>query len=403
MKRERVVLAYSGGLDTSVAIHWLREKYGLDVVAVCVDLGQGRELKEVERKAWKLGCVDVTVEDAREVFCDEFVSAAIRANALYEGQYPLSTALARPLIARCCVLAARRVKAGFVAHGSTGKGNDQVRFDVSFASLAPDLKVIAPVREWDMTRGKEIEYAKKHGIPVPVDIDRPYSADMNLWGKSTECGVLEDPWRAPPRDAYDWVRPVEDAPDRPESIEINFKQGVPCGLNGKPVKLINIIEKLNALGAKHGVGFVDMMENRLVGIKSRETYEAPGATIIITAHRDIESLTLTRDLHHFKRIAEERFSELIYDGLWYTQLREALDAFFRRSQRDVEGTVRVRLFKGRCLVVGRKSGRSLYDEGLATYDAGDVFDHSAAAGFIHVWGLPHATVSRVERKRRKKG
>ncbi|MEW6201123.1 MAG: argininosuccinate synthase, partial [bacterium] len=354
----------------------------------------------VERKAWKLGCVDVIVVDARESFCKEYLTPAIRANAVYEGKYPLSTALARPLIAQRVVEAARRHKAKFVAHGATGKGNDQVRFDVSFAALAPELKIIAPVREWSMTREQEIEYAKKNNIPVPVDVHNPYSIDANLWGKSTECGVLEDPWVEPPADAHNWVSPIEKTPDKPAYCTIDFKTGVPCGLNGKEMKLIDIISRLNQLGAQHGVGLIDMVENRLVGIKSRETYEAPAASVILAAHRDLESLTLTRDLLHFKRIAEERYAELVYDGLWFTQLREALDVFFAHTQHRVDGTVRIKLLKGNCRVVGRKSPFSLYDESLATYDEGDRFDHTAAVGFIKLWGLPHKVAAATEKKKK---
>ena len=385
---DKVVLAYSGGLDTSVLVRWLIEEKSLDVVAVSADLGQPGDMDEIRLKALDTGAVAAEVIDAREMFAEEFIIPALWANALYQGSYPLATALARPLIARLQVEAARSHGAGFVAHGCTGKGNDQVRFEVATAALDPSLEVIAPMREWKMTREEEIEYAGKWGIPVPVTVESPYSVDENLWGRSCECGVLEEPWTEPPEDAYEWTNSPEIAPDESAYIEVEFQGGIPVALDGKEGGLADLILKLNEIGGIHGIGRIDVVEDRLVGIKSREIYEAPAATILITAHRDLEHLTLTREALSGKRPLEQRVAEMAYEGLWFSPLNAAITEFNRKLQERVSGTVRVKLFKGRANVVGRRSSNSLYDMGLATYDKEDAFDHSAAEGFIKLWGLP---------------
>lgn len=387
-RRDKVVLAYSGGLDTSVLVRWLIEEKSLDVVAVSADLGQPGDMDEIRLKALDTGAVAAEVIDAREMFAEEFIIPALWANALYQGSYPLATALARPLIARLQVEAARSHGAGFVAHGCTGKGNDQVRFEVATAALDPSLEVIAPMREWKMTREEEIEYAGKWGIPVPVTVESPYSVDENLWGRSCECGVLEDPWTEPPEDAYEWTNSPENTPDESAYIEVEFQGGIPVALDGKEGGLVDLILKLNEIGGIHGIGRIDVVEDRLVGIKSREIYEAPAATILITAHRDLEHLTLTREALSGKRPLEQRVAEMAYEGLWFSPLNAAITEFNRKLQERVSGTVRVKLFKGRANVVGRRSSNSLYDMGLATYDKEDAFDHSAAEGFIKLWGLP---------------
>lgn len=385
---DKVVLAYSGGLDTSVLVRWLIEEKSLDVVAVSADLGQPGDMDEIRLKALDTGAVAAEVIDAREMFAEEFIIPALWANALYQGSYPLATALARPLIARLQVEAAHSHGARFVAHGCTGKGNDQVRFEVATAALDPSLEVIAPMREWKMTREEEIEYAGKWGIPVPVTVESPYSVDENLWGRSCECGVLEEPWTEPPEDAYEWTNSPEIAPDESAYIEVEFQGGIPVALDGKEGGLVDLILKLNEIGGIHGIGRIDVIEDRLVGIKSREIYEAPAATILIAAHRDLEHLTLTREALSGKRPLEQRVAEMAYEGLWFSPLNAAITEFNRKLQERVSGTVRVKLFKGRANVVGRRSSNSLYDMGLATYDKEDAFDHSAAEGFIKLWGLP---------------
>ena len=385
---DKVVLAYSGGLDTSVLVRWLIEEKSLDVVAVSADLGQPGDMDEIRLKALDTGAVAAEVIDAREMFAEEFIIPALMANALYQGSYPLATALARPLIARLQVEAAHSHGARFVAHGCTGKGNDQVRFEVATAALDPSLEVIAPMREWKMTREEEIEYAGKWDIPVPVTVESPYSVDENLWGRSCECGVLEDPWTEPPEDAYEWTNSRENTPDESAYIEVEFQGGIPVALDGKEGGLVDLILKLNEIGGIHGIGRIDVVEDRLVGIKSREIYEAPAATILITAHRDLEHLTLTREALSGKRPLEQRVAEMAYEGLWFSPLNAAITEFNRKLQERVSGTVRVKLFKGRANVVGRRSSNSLYDMGLATYDKEDAFDHSAAEGFIKLWGLP---------------
>jgi len=392
----KVVLAYSGGLDTSVAIKWLREKYGLDVIAFSVDVGNEPDFPAIREKALKLGAVKAIVEDAREVFVKDYVFPALKANAVYEGQYPLATALGRPLIAKLMVEVARAEKASAVAHGCTGKGNDQVRFDVSTAALAPDLKIIAPARDWDMTREETINYALRNDIPIPITSASPYSIDQNLWGRSIECGVMEDPWVEPPDDAFIWARPLAETPDAPEYVEISFEEGIPLAIDGVKMDGINLIQQVNDLAGKHGIGRIDHIEDRVVGIKSREIYEAPAAMVLIRAHQALEAMTLSREQLRFKQIVAAEYADRVYDGLWFTSFREDLAAYIESTQRFVSGTVRLKLFKGSYNVVGRKSPYSLYRHDLATYDKGDVFDQSAAAGFIHLWGLPARTQTRVQ-------
>jgi argininosuccinate synthase len=398
---DKVVLAYSGGLDTSVAIKWLEEKHNLEVIAFSVDVGNEPDFPAIREKALKLGAVKALVSDARKAFVDEFVFPALKADAVYQGQYPLSTALARPLMARLLVDTAIKEGAKAVAHGCTGKGNDQVRFDVSVAGLAPDLKIMAPARDWGMTREETIKYAQRHGIPIPVTEESPYSIDQNLWGRSIECGVMEDPWLEPPDDAFIWVKPVERTPDKPEYIEIGFEEGVPVVINGHKMDSISLIQQVNDLAGKHGIGRVDHIEDRVVGIKSREVYETPAAVVLLQAHQALEALTLSKEQLRFKKIIASEYADLVYNGLWFTSFREDLAAYVESSQRFVSGTVRLKLFKGSCSVVGRKSPYSLYRHELATYDEGDVFDQSAAVGFIHLWGLPARTQARVQGKKTK--
>ena len=395
---DKVVLAYSGGLDTSVLVNWLTEEKNLSVIALTADLGQPGDMGAIREKALKSGAVAAEVVDARDTFAGEFIIPALWANALYQGNYPLATALARPLIAKLQVDAAHRHCARYVAHGCTGKGNDQVRFEVAVAALDPSMEIIAPMREWLMTRDEEIEYARERNIPVPVTTESPYSVDENLWGRSCECGVLEDPWQEPPEDAYEWTVSPESAPDKPVYLEIGFEGGVPVSLDGNRVGIVELIGVLNRTGGDHGVGRVDIIEDRLVGIKSREIYEAPAATILVAAHRDLEQLTLTRDALAGKRPLEQSVSEMAYEGLWFSPLNRAIEAFNESLEGRVTGTVRVRLYKGKATVVGRRSPNSLYDLGLATYDERDAFDHTAATGFIKLWGLPLKIWAESERE-----
>lgn len=388
MKEKKVVLAYSGGLDTSVAIKWLQEKYGVQVIALSVDVGQQKNLKEVQKKAMKLKAAKAEIIDAQREFAHDYVLPALKANALYEGKYPLATALARPLIAKWLVKQAKKYKATYVAHGCTAKGNDQVRFDVSIAALAPTLRIIAPHREWRMSRKGEIEYAKAHKIPVTVTKEDSYSIDENLWGRSVECGVLEDPWQEPPASVFEWTQEPEKSPAVPAYVEIYFEKGLPVKVDGRKLELHKLIAKLNKIGSTYGVGRIDQVENRLVGIKSREIYECPAATILIAAHRELEALTLPREVLHYKYVMEQKYAELVYYGLWYDPLKEALDSFINSTQKNVTGTVKMKLYKGSAQVAGRKSKRSLYDLALATYEEGDKFSHDAAKGFIKLWGLP---------------
>ncbi len=397
----KAVLAYSGGLDTSVCIRWIKEKYDLDVYAVSIDLGEEADYEGIRQKALDIGAIGAEVIDAKEQFARDFVFPVLKANACYEDRYPVSTSLARPMIAKLVGEVAVREKADAVAHGSTGKGNDQVRFEVTWACLFPQLRPIAPVREWSLSREAEIDYAKQHGIPIPVDKKSPYSYDTNLWGKSAEAGPLEDPWTEPPPDVHQWTKDPDAAPDEPAYIEIGFEKGLPVSLDGEGMSPVDLITRLNALGGEHGVGRIDMMENRLVGIKSRETYECPAAVVLLAAHRDLESLCLERELAHYKRLLEIKYAELVYYGLWYSPLRHALDAFMDDTQETVTGTVRMKLHKGNCLAVGRKSPHSLYSYELATYNEEDRFEQARAEGFIRLWGLSAQTAERVRREGEK--
>ncbi len=394
-----VVLAYSGGLDTSVAIRWIKEHYDLDVIALTVDVGNARDLPAIAARAEKIGAVKALIVDGRADFVRYFVWPALQAGAIYEGQYPLATALARPLIARLLVEVARAEGAVAVAHGCTGKGNDQVRFDVSINTLAPDLKIIAPVREWSMTRDSEIAYAAEHHIPISVTNASPYSVDQNLWGRSIECGILEDPWEEPPEEVYAWTaNPALQGQSitEPTYVEITFQHGLPMALNGEEIDGVALIETLNKLAGKYGIGRIDHIENRLVGIKSREVYEAPAAFVLLTAHRALESLTLSRDQSRFKELVTAEYARLIYNGQWYSALHQDLATYVQSTQRFVSGVVRVKLSSGQCAVVGRKSEHSLYSHSLATYDTGDQFDHNAALGFIKLWGLPLTTQAQAQ-------
>jgi argininosuccinate synthase len=384
---KKVVLAYSGGLDTSVCLKWF-EQQGATPYALYLDLGQGEPAGDVRKKALEIGAADAFVRDAKAEFAKAYVAPAIKANALYGGKYPLFTALGRPLIARKLVEAAREVGAEVIAHGSTGKGNDQVRFDVTTASIAPDLAVVAPVRDWNMNRQEEIEYAREHGIPVPVTKESPYSVDANLWGRSIEAGPLEDPDHEPTEDVFELTTAPKAAPDEPRYVEIGFEEGLPASLDGEEMALVELIAELNRIAGEHGVGRIDMIEDRLVGIKSREIYEAPAALAIIQAHRELETLTLTKDVLRFKTSVEQRYAELTYDGLWFTPLKSALDVFIDETQKTVTGTVRLKLYKGSSTVTGRTAPRALYNKDLATYDPNSTFDEAAAAGFIALWGLP---------------
>ncbi|MES5864499.1 argininosuccinate synthase [Bacillus cereus group sp. RP32] len=398
MEKKKVVLAYSGGLDTSVAIKWLQEK-NYDIIALCLDLGEGKDLAFVKEKALSVGAIKSYMIDVQEEFANEYALMAMQAHTLYEGKYPLVSALSRPLIAKKLVEIAEQEGATAVAHGCTGKGNDQVRFEVSIQALNPYLEVIAPVREWKWSREEEIAYAKENDVPIPINLDSPFSIDQNLWGRSNECGILEDPWAAPPEDAYEMTLALEDTPNKPEFVEIGFEAGVPTTLNGTAYSLSELIKTLNALAGKHGVGRIDHVENRLVGIKSREVYECPAAMTLITAHKELEDLTLVKEVAHFKPMIEQKITELIYNGLWFSPLKQALHAFLQETQKNVTGTVRVKLFKGHAIVEGRKSEYSLYDEKLATYTAQDEFNHDAAVGFISLFGLPTKVYSQVNQKK----
>lgn len=396
MSKEKVILAYSGGLDTSVAITWLMKDY--DVVAVCMDVGEGKDLDFIHDKALKVGAVESYVLDVKDEFAEEYVLPALQAHAYYEQKYPLVSALSRPVISKKLVEIAHKTGATTIAHGCTGKGNDQVRFEVAIAALDPNLKVIAPVREWKWSREEEIEYAKANGVPVPADLDNPYSVDQNLWGRANECGALENPWNQAPEDAFGITTSPEEAPDTPEFVDIEFKEGKPVALNGEELKLADLIQKLNTIAGKHGVGRIDHVENRLVGIKSREIYECPGAITLLTAHKEIEDITLVREVSHFKPILENELSNLIYNALWFSPATEAIIAYIKETQKVVNGTAKVKLYKGHAQVVARKSPNSLYDENLATYTSADSFDQDAAVGFIKLWGLPTQVNSQVNNK-----
>lgn len=388
MTKDRIVLAYSGGLDTSVAIGWIANETGAEVVAVAADVGQGGEdLDVIRQRALDCGAVEAVVADVRDEFADEFCLPALQANALYQNRYPLVSALSRPLIVKHLVAAAKYHGASTVAHGCTGKGNDQVRFEVGIGALAPDLKCIAPVRDSGMTRDKAIAFAEERGLPIDVSKKSPYSIDQNVWGRAVETGFLEDPWNAPIEDVYDYTQAPGTAA-APDELVLTFTSGVPTAIDGRPVTVLQAIEELNARAGAQGIGRLDMVEDRLVGIKSREVYEAPGATALIIAHQELENLTVEKDLARFKNTVSQRWGELVYDGLWFSPLKRALDAFIAESQKHVTGDVRIRLSHGTATPTGRRSSASLYDFDLATYDAGDTFDQSLAKGFVELWGLP---------------
>lgn len=399
---KKVVLAYSGGLDTSVIVRWLVENYGCEVICFTADMGMGVPARELKKKAVDSGASKLIIKDIREEFVNDYIMPALKANALYEGKYPMATSLGRPLISKWLVKIAQQEGADAIAHGCTGKGNDQVRMEVAARALDPSLKIIAPLREWEMkTRDDEIEYAKQYKIPVAATKKSPYSTDSNLWGSSIECGILEDPWIEPPADSYLEMKPIEEAADEAEYITVSFDRGIPVRLNGRKMKTLTIIERVKKLGIKHGIGRIDMVENRVVGIKSREIYEAPAAEILIKAHQELESLTLDREIMHLKQMFSVKFSELIYYGLWFTPLRKALSAFMDSTQEAVTGEVRMKLYKGHCITVGRRSPYSLYSTSLATYDVGDQFDHSAAKGFIEIFGLPSRVISSIQKMKQE--
>jgi argininosuccinate synthase len=386
----RLVLAYSGGLDTSVAIRWLGEHKGYEVIACAVDVGQAGdgELERIRRRALDCGAADAIVVDARQEFADDFVAPAITANALYMGKYPLVSALSRPLITRHLVRVAADTGAVAVGHGCTGKGNDQARFEVTAMAIAPDLVVEAPIREWGLSREASIAWAEERGIPIPVRKESPYSFDENLWGRTAECGILEDPWESPPEEVFTRSAALSEAPDEPEELVLSFEEGRPVAIDGKELELAHLVAEVDLRAGAHGIGRIDMVEDRLVGIKSREIYECPAAVTILTAHRDLEDLCLEQELAQEKRGLESRYAQLIYNGLWFAPLKGALDAFFAASRRTVTGEVRMRLYKGSATVAGRRSPLGLYDHDLATYDASDRFDHTQASGFVKLWGLP---------------
>jgi len=403
VKKERIAVAYSGGLDTSVIVKWLQEKYNADIITVTGNLGQKKELIGVKEKALKTGAKKAYMQDLRQEFVEDYIFPALKAGALYEHNYPMATAIGRPLLAKSLVEVALKEGCTAVAHGCTGKGNDQVRFEVSVAALAPQLKVLAPVREWEFkSREEEIAYCEKHGIPVAATKKNPYSIDENLWGTAIECGVLEDPMVEPPADAYQRTVSPSLAPDESTNVTIEFKNGVPVGLNGKKISGVQLIDRLNEIGGANGIGRLDIIENRLVGIKSREVYEAPAAAILHFAHRELERLVLDKDTSHFKAKLAADYADMIYNGLWFTPLRAAMDAFVNETQKVVTGLVKVRLYKGNIEIAGRKSPYSLYDTKLATYTEEDSFDHKASEGFIKIYGLPVKTFYSVNKHLLKK-
>ena len=398
MKKQKIAVAYSGGLDTSVIVKWLQEKYNADVITVTGNLGQQKELVGVADKAYKTGAKKVYIQDLKKEFVEDYIFPALKAGALYEHVYPMATSLGRPLLAKALVDVAKREKCTAVAHGCTGKGNDQVRFEVSVMALAPELKVLAPLREWEFkSREEEIVYCERHGIPVSATKKNPYSIDENIWGTAIECGILEDPMVEPPQDAYQRTVAPEDAPNKATYVSIKFKEGVPTGLNEKKMDGVSLIEELNKIAGANGIGRIDLVENRLVGIKSREVYEAPAAVTLHFAHSELERLTLDKEVFHYKSKLSDDYATLIYNGLWFSPLKKAMDGFINETQKNVTGLVKVRMYKGNLTVGGRTSPYSLYDTQLATYTVDDTFDHSAAEGFIKIYGLPLKTFHKVNK------
>ncbi|MFA6541146.1 MAG: argininosuccinate synthase [Bacteroidota bacterium] len=400
MKKQKIAVAYSGGLDTSVIVKWLQEKYDADVITVTGNLGQKKELIGVSEKAYKSGAKKVFIQNLEKEFVYDYIFPALKAGALYEHNYPMATSIGRPLLAKALVDIAKREKCTAVAHGCTGKGNDQVRFEVSVMALAPELKVIAPLREWEFkSREEEIEYCQKHGIPVSATKKSPYSIDENIWGTSIECGILEDPMEVAPEDAYTRTVSPEDAPNKATYVTVEFKAGVPVGMNGKKMDAVSLIHKLNEIAGANGVGRLDLVENRLVGIKSREVYEAPAASVLHFAHRELERLVLDKETSHYKAKLSNDYADIIYNGTWFSPLRKALDAFINETQKNVTGIVKVKLYKGNIEIAGRTSPYSLYDMKLATYTIEDTYDHTSAEGFIKIYGLPLKTYNKVNKEK----
>jgi len=394
MAKPKIVLAYSGGLDTTVAVPWLQEKYDADIITLTIDLGMV-ELEPIRQRALSIGATEALTVDGRETLVNEFLFPSLQAGTIYEEQYPLATALGRPLIARYLVEAAKRHDAYAIAHGCTGKGNDQVRLEVGISALGPEIDVIAPIRDWGMSRDDEIEYGQARNLPINANRSR-FSTDENLWGRSVEAGELEDPWLEPPEDAYAWTSPVTSTPDEATYVEIHFEQGVPTAVDGESMGSVALVNHLNTLSGTHGIGRIDHVENRLVGIKSREIYECPAATLLHVAHTSLEAMTLTRDQARMKARISQEYADVIYNGLWFTAHRADLNAYIQSTQRFVTGDIRVRLHKGTCVVVGRQSPKALYNYGLATYDRADEFDHSSAEGFIKIYGLSVKTENQVQ-------